>query len=164
MMTQLITVVATLALLGSALIAGVFFAFSSFVMKALAALPSASGIAAMQSINVVVINRSFLGTFFGTAILSLVIAGLALAGSQSPATLLFAGGAFFYFVGTFLVTVFGNVPLNNRLAAVSATDAASGDTWKHYLDRWTVWNHVRAVAAALAALLFILALLQHASS
>jgi len=35
--------------LGCGLIAGVFFAFSAFVMKALARLSSAEGIAAMQS-------------------------------------------------------------------------------------------------------------------
>jgi uncharacterized membrane protein len=43
---------ATLATaLGCGLVAGVFFAFSSFVMPALKRLPPAQGIAAMQSIN-----------------------------------------------------------------------------------------------------------------
>src|SRR5258705_6992637 len=43
--------------LGAGLVAGVFFAFSSFVMAALARLPPAQAIAAMQSINVTVVNR-----------------------------------------------------------------------------------------------------------
>jgi uncharacterized membrane protein len=47
-----------IALLGAAMIAGVFFAFSSFVMPALARLPAAGGISAMQSINVVVLMVS----------------------------------------------------------------------------------------------------------
>ena len=68
-MDQFIAVVGTMALLGSALVGGIFFAFSSFIMKALADVPSAEGIGAMQSINVVVINRSFLGAFSGTAVL-----------------------------------------------------------------------------------------------
>ena len=46
---------------GSGVVGGVFFAFSSFVMAALARRPAHEGIAAMQSINVVVLNRSFLG-------------------------------------------------------------------------------------------------------
>lgn len=54
------------ALIGSALIGGAFFAFSSFVMKALARLPFTEGIATMQSINIVVINPLFLGTFLVT--------------------------------------------------------------------------------------------------
>lgn len=57
------------AALGSGLIAGVFFAFSNFVMKALSRVPSAEGLAAMQSINVMVLNPLFLGVFMGTAAL-----------------------------------------------------------------------------------------------
>ena len=160
-MDQLIPVVGTMALLGSALVGGIFFAFSSFIMKALAGVPSAEGIGAMQSINVVVINPSFLGAFFGTAVLSLVAGGLALANWGSPSASFFLGGALFYLVGTILVTMLGNVPLNNQLAAVSATDPGTRKVWEHYLDRWTMWNHVRTAAAMAAALLYSLGLMQN---
>ena len=160
-MNQLLPIVGTTALFGSALIGGVFFAFSSFVMKALARVPSSEGIAAMQSINVVVINPSFLGAFMGTAVLSLGVVGLALVRWSHPSAMLFLGGAVFYVVGTFLVTMFGNVPLNDQLAAVSATDPATRDVWDHYLDRWTMWNHVRTVAAMVAALLYTMGLMQN---
>jgi len=155
-MDQLIPIVGTMALVG-----GIFFAFSSFIMKALAGVPSAEGIGAMQSINVVVINPWFLGAFFGTAVLSLVAGGLALAGWGSPSASLFLGGTLFYLVGTILVTMLGNVPLNNQLAAVSATDTAARDVWEHYLGRWTMWNHVRTAAAMVAALLYTLGLMQN---
>ena len=69
-MNLLTTAAVIAALLGTALIGGVFFAFSSFVMKALARVPSPEGIAAMQSINVTVLNASFLGAFMGTAVVS----------------------------------------------------------------------------------------------
>ena len=59
--------------LGCGLIAGFFFAFSVSVMKALGKIPPAQGIAAMQSINVVVINPVFLGVFMGTAVACLVV-------------------------------------------------------------------------------------------
>ena len=160
-MDQLIPVVGTMALLGSALVGGIFFAFSSFIMKALAAVPSAEGIGAMQLINVVVINPSFLGAFFGTAVLSLVAGGLALAGWGTPSASYLLGGALFYLVGNILVTMFGNVPLNNQLAAVSATDPGAHEVWKHYLDRWVMWNNVRTAAAMVAALLYTLGLMQN---
>ncbi len=159
-MNLLMLIMGIVALLGSALIGGVFFTFSSFVMKALARVPSANGIAAMQSINVVVINPSFVGAFMGTAVLSLGIIGFALTRGSDPAALFFLGGAVSYFTGTFLVTMFGNVQLNNQLAAVSATDPAASDVWNHYLERWTMWNTVRTVAAMVAALLFCLGLLR----
>ena len=160
-MNQLITIVGMTALLGSALVGGIFFGFSSFIMKALAGVPSAEGIGAMQSINVVVINPSFMGTFFGTALLSLVAGGLALSDWGSPSASFFLGGALFYLVGTILVTVLGNVPLNDQLAAVSATDPAARDVWQHYLGRWTMWNHIRTAAAMIAALLYSLGLMQN---
>jgi len=134
-MNQLIPIMGATALLGSALIGGVFFAFSSFVMKALARVPSSEGIAAMQSINVVVINPSFLAAFIGTAVLSLGVIGVALLRWSHPSAIFFLGGAVCYIVGTFLVTMFGNVPLNNRLATASATDPATRDMWDDYLDR-----------------------------
>ena len=141
-------------MLGSALVGGVFFAFSSFVMKALARLPSSEGIAAMQSINIVVINPSFLGAFMGTAVLSIGIVGFALLRWSHPSTLFFLGGAICYVGGTFVVTMLGNVPLNDQLAAVFATDPDAAKLWGHYLDRWTMWNHVRTLAAFVAALLY----------
>ena len=155
------SIVGTTALLGSALVGGIFFVFSSFVMKALARVPPAEGIAAMQSINVVVINPSFLGAFMGTAALSLGAAGLALADWGRPSAAFFLGGAISYLLGTFLVTMLGNVPLNDQLAAVSATDPGALDVWKLYLGRWTMWNHVRTAAALAAALLYGLGIMQN---
>ena len=76
----------------------------------------------------------------------------------------FLGGALFYLVGAFLVTGLGNVPLNDQLAAVSATDPAALDVWQHYLSRWTTWNHVRTAAAMVAALLYTLGLMQNGST
>ncbi len=163
-MSSLIPLVGTIALLGSALVGGVFFAFSSFVMKALAHLPSSEGIAAMQSINIAVINRSFLGAFLGTALLSLGVVALVLVSRSHPSVIFFLGGATLYFAGTFLVTIFGNIPLNDQLAVVSATDPAADKLWEHYLNRWTMWNHVRTTAAMLAALLYSLGLMQNSGT
>ena len=154
------TASAVLALLGSALIAGVFFAFSSFIMKALARVPSHEGIAAMKSINVVVLNRSFLGVFIGTTAISLLVAVLAIMTWGAPSAPYFLAGVLLYVVGTFLVTGLGNVPLNDRLAAVAETDPTAVAVWEHYLDRWTRLNTIRTVAAAAAALMFTLGLMQ----
>lgn len=163
-MSSVTTVTAILALIGSGIVGGVFFAFSSFVMKALARMPAPEGIAAMQSINVVVINPSFLGAFMGTALLSVAVVVLvSQAGSHSSAMFLI-GGATFYLAGTFLVTIFGNVPMNDQLAAVSAADPGAVELWNHYLDRWTMWNHLRTAAATVAALFYALGLMQNAAA
>lgn len=152
------------SLLGSALVGGIFFAFSSFIMKALKRIPSVEGIRAMQSINLTVINPTFLGLYMGTTLLSLTLMAAVVLGytAESFEALphWFLIGAIHYFVGTFLVTLAGNVPLNNRLAKANAANADSLRQWKTYLQRWTLYNHIRASAATIAAFCFTMGLLQ----
>jgi uncharacterized membrane protein len=149
-----------LAALGSGLIAGVFFAFSAFVMTALGRLPPDGGIAAMQAINIAVINPWFFAAFFGTAALCLVLAVASLfRWGEAGAIFLLAGGLL-YLVGTMLVTLRLNVPLNDALAAAERASAEAVSLWTRYLTEWTRWNHVRTVASLAAAASFILALIK----
>ncbi len=154
---------AVATLLGSALIGGVFFAFSTFIMKALGRLTPAAGITAMQSINIVVLNPRFLGMFMGTTALSVLVGAHSAIHWQAPSSPWFLAGAAFYFVGTFLVTGLGNVPLNNRLAGLSTADPAAARFWEHYLDRWTFLNTVRTTGAMIAAALFATGLIVQSS-
>lgn len=157
-MSPWIYVLVIAAILGSALIGGIFFAFSTFIMKALGRVPSAEGIRAMQSINVVVINPLVMGALFGTTILSVMIAVLVAGGWAGALPHWFLVGAIHYVVGTFLVTALGNVPLNNRLEEISPEEGEQ--LWSHYLSRWTFWNHIRTATAMIAAFCFIMGLLK----
>lgn len=147
-----------LSALGCGLMAGFFFAFSAAVMKTLARLPPAHGIAAMQSINVTVINPLFLAAFLGTAVTCAVAAIAALASRHERGSVYLVAGGLFYLAGTFLVTIACNVPRNNALAAVDPSSAAGATLWAGYLAGWTAWNHVRAAAALGAAALLTLGL------
>jgi uncharacterized membrane protein len=157
-MYQTLIVATFAAALGAGLIAGTFFAFSVFVIAALGRLPAAQGIAAMQSINVVVINPVFLGVFIGTAVLSLALLVAAFFGWPSTRAIYLAAGAVLYVGGCFLVTMLLNVPLNDALAAVNAESAEGAKLWARYLSDWTMWNTVRTVASLAATACFILAL------
>ena len=99
-----------------------------------------------------------------TALLGSALVGFALLSRNQPSTLFFIGGAICYVGGTFLVTMLGNVPLNDQLAAVPATDPDAAKLWGHYLDRWTMWNHVRTLAAFVAALLYAAGLVSNGVS
>jgi uncharacterized membrane protein len=144
--------------LGCGLIAGVFFTFSAFVMKSLARLPPAQGIAAMQSINVVVINALFMAAFLGTALACVVLAVSSLIRWHQPGAAYLFVGSLLYLVGTILVTIVFNVPRNDALAAVDPTSADGARLWADYNVRWTAWNHVRTAAALAAAASFTIAL------
>ena len=156
-MNSLALLTGIIALLGSALIAGVFFAFSNFIMGALGRLDAGTGMAAMQSINVVVLNPVFLGIFSGTAVVSIVSAGLAAAAWGLGPALWFVLGALLYCLGTFFLTGIGNVPLNNQLGA--ASDPESGHLGQRYQHRWTRLNTIRTIAAVAAAAAFVTGIL-----
>jgi len=150
---------ATLAsALGCGLIAGVFFAFSTFVMPALKRLPPAHSIAAMQSINKLAITPAFMTALFGTAVACLgMVAWDAISSSERPATLVLAGAAL-YIVGTIRVTIACNVPLNDRLATLHPQGADAAGHWDEYVTKWTAWNHLRAAASLAAAATLTIAL------
>jgi uncharacterized membrane protein len=149
--------------LGSGLVAGIFFAFSTFIMRALARLPPVQGIAAMQAINVDVLNRWFFAVFFGTALCCLVLAVSSFFRWHKPDAIYLLAGSLLYLVGTILVTILFNVPLNDGLAAVDPTSDGTGRVWTTYVRNWTAWNHVRTAAALAAAASFSVALC-HAGS
>jgi uncharacterized membrane protein len=137
--------------LGCGLSAGALFAFSSFVMRALARLPAPQGIAGMNSINVVAVTPVFMTALFGTGLLCIALAAWALVGwhgSFSP--YLVAGGAV-YVIGVPGVTMAFNVPRNDALARVDPADAQADHYWRRYVSEWTAWNHVRVLAGIAAA-------------
>ncbi|MCI0388759.1 MAG: DUF1772 domain-containing protein [Acidobacteria bacterium] len=146
------------AALGCGLIAGFFFAFSVGVMKALARLPPGEGIAAMQSINVAVLNPWFLGAFMGTAAICALVVIISLMRWRDPGAGYSLVGGMLYLLGSLIVTMLFNVPKNNELAAVTPADPASANLWASYLTNWTAWNHVRAVASLAAMVSLIIAL------
>lgn len=143
----MLTGLAFLSCIGAGTVGGVFFAFSAFVMAALVQLPASQGAAAMQRINVVVLNPLFLGLFLGTALLS---AGCALAAFFPWSTARSAwvlAAALLYLVGSLAVTIAFNVPRNEALARMSSESGDAAGYWPRYVREWTKWNHVRTLAS-----------------
>ena len=157
-MSGVLYIATVLTALGCGLIAGAFFAFSSFVMPALKRLPAAQGIAAMQSINILAVTPVFMTALFGTGATCLGLVGwAAISWGGLAAALMIAGGAA-YLVGAIGVTIACNVPLNDRLATLHPQDAEAAGRWDDFLTKWTAWNHLRTVAALTTAALLTIAL------
>jgi len=144
--------------IGCGLMAGVYFAFSTFIMTSLGRLDQAAGIAAMNAINVDIVRSLFMPLFLGTTLAgaALVVTG-ALRFSEPGAMSMIAGGCL-YVIGMFVVTVVFNVPLNDALAAVKPSAPEAGEVWAAYLKDWVFWNHVRTVASVGGCALSIVAL------
>lgn len=130
-----ITLIAAAA---SGLMAGLFFSFSVAVMPGLADLPAGHARDAMRRINVRIQNPVFLLVFAG----NVVLCGIEVFQGR-------IAGGLLYIVGSFLLTMVVNVPMNNRL---ERTDDAY---WPEYLRRWTIWNHVRGLACLASTVILL---------
>jgi uncharacterized membrane protein len=145
-------------ILGTGLVAGVFCGFSTFVMRGLAALPPAQGVAAMNAINVAAVRPAFMALFAGSAVLSALIAVVTFVVWPGEGKVELLLGSALYLIGSFGLTIVANVPRNERLAGLTPGGPEADGYWPVYVREWTLWNHVRTVASAAASLVYLLAL------
>ncbi|MEX1297323.1 MAG: anthrone oxygenase family protein [Candidatus Limnocylindrales bacterium] len=145
----------SLAIVGAGLNGGIYFTFSTFTMNALRRLPPARAASAMQAVNVEAVRPAFMSLFFGTAVLGILLYGLALVDFAGARSVLSIIGASLY-LSSIVVTAAYNVPLNDRLAAVDPSTPVGGRTWDEYQRRWTRGNHLR-VAVCVASMVVLLA-------
>ena len=107
----------------TALAAGLLYAFSVSVNIGLGRLPDRAYITAMQSINSAIQNPLFFIIFMG-AFLLLPVCAWALYRIQAPAFPFFLTAAVIFWVAVFGVTMLGNIPLNQALAAFDVGNAS----------------------------------------
>lgn len=134
-----------------ALVSGVFLGFSDFIMRSLRVSSPRAGIEAMQQINREVLSSAFVFSLIALTPVSLGLMAYAWFALGGPAQGWFIAGGAVYVVGTFLVTLFGNVPMNRRLDALAVDGPETEAYWAHYAVTWTRWNHVRTAASALSS-------------
>ena len=155
---QHILIIAVFAAVGCGLMAGLFFAFSNFVMKALLHQPTESGVRTMQAISAFIQNPIFFVLFFGTNLAAAILAITAVFRLAEPGVELQLAGAALCLVGTFAVTVLVHIPLNNRLAQIHPTSEEMTLFWAFYVAKWSKWNHVRTITAMAATALLVVAI------
>lgn len=157
MIDGIFTVLVLATILGTAVMAGMFFAFSVFVMQGLDRLPPDQSITSMQSINGAVGTPLFLLAFVGTAVSSLILAVASLVMIGETDAPLVLTGSLLYLAGGFVVTVRYHVPRNNAIDRTDPTGPDAPERWSRYFTEWTRANHVRTVACLAATAALVLA-------
>jgi uncharacterized membrane protein len=160
MIDHLLPVATILAVLGSGLIAGSFFAFAAYLLPALSRLPAPNGIAAMQAVIAAIKGPLFLAVFFGTAALAGLLGLAAPLKWGEPGAFSLLIGSLLYLNLPFGVTLMKNLPLNTRLSAMKPDSAEGKRFWEEFRATWGLWNHVRWIGALGAAAAFTLALIE----
>lgn len=143
--------------LWSAIVAGNFSAFSEFIMSALKKTEPAGGIEAMQHINREVIKTQFVAGILSIAVFSILFALYSLTVFEGAALVTLILACLIYVPSVFLVTMLGNVPMNNRLDSVDHTSVEAQNYWIEYRAKWTRLNHFRSLGSTLTSGLYIVA-------
>ena len=143
--------------LWSAIVGGTFAAFSEFIMSALRKTQPAGGIEAMQHINRDVIRTQFVAGILSIGFFSTVFAlyGLFVFEGEALVTLVLA--PLVYVPSVFLMTMLGNVPMNDALARLDHDSLDARIYWEKYTRRWTRLNHARSFGSILTAGLYLIA-------
>jgi uncharacterized membrane protein len=144
------------AAIGAGITAGVYFAFSTFIMTGLRRLSHAQSIAAMNAINKAAPNPLFMLALFGTAIACVVLAVHGLRNRDAATGWLILGCALY--IISALVTVVYHIPHNDALMTVDPNATGAGTTWSHFVTPWLAWNHVRTVTSLAGTVSLVLAL------
>jgi uncharacterized membrane protein len=144
---------------GAGISAGVFFAFSTFIMRALNRTPTPVAVTAMQAINVAAPNPLFMTALLGTGAGCGVLIVLAIIDWGEPAAVWVVVGAALYLV-SIVLTITYHVPRNDALALVDPAGPTAAEQWRHFVSGWVPWNHVRTLTSAAGAALLVVALLR----
>ncbi|GAB5390244.1 MAG: DUF1772 domain-containing protein [Alphaproteobacteria bacterium] len=143
--------------LWSAIVGGVFSAFSEFIMAALRRSSPAVGIEAMQQINRTVLRTQFVAGIIVIAPASVLLAIYAVIALEGSAIMALMLAPAVYLPTVFLMTIFGNVPMNNKLDRLDAHTEEAATYWSEYNYRWTRLNHLRSIGSIVTAVIYLAA-------
>ena len=155
-MTNIILIITATA---TGLIAGLFYAYSCSVNIGLGRLPDKEYIAAMQSINIAILNPLFFVSFLGTLLLLPLSTYLNFEQPLSTRFLLLLAAAIIYAIGVFGVTMLGNVPLNDALAGFDLEHASVKSIYEQRIrfeQPWLFLHQVRTIASVVCLILVII--------
>jgi uncharacterized membrane protein len=143
--------------LWSAIIGGIFSAFSEFIMSALLKTEAAGGMEAMQHINRDVIRSQFVAGILSIAVFSTLFSFYSIAVFEGAALAALILAPLVYLPSVFLMTIFGNVPMNNKLDGLDPASPEGHRYWQEYARKWTRLNHARSIGSVLTAGLYTIA-------
>lgn len=151
------------AVILTGLSAGLFYAWSVSVIPGTRRIPDLTYLETMQSINRAILNPAFFLIFFGSVLL-LGISGIYEYNANKLVFGFIVSAAITYLVGTFGVTAFGNVPLNNQLDAIRTADLGidkMAEFREFYETKWNRLHTMRTLFAVLSFVLVVIAIFIH---
>lgn len=145
----------------TALITGLFYAYSVSVNIGLHRLPDTEYLRAMQNINRAILNPWFFISFIGTLVVLPICTWLLYRDGHTAAFYGLLAASLVYLIGTFGVTALGNVPLNEALDKFDIKAASIQDIKAqriHFEMPWNRLHTIRTIASFVAFALVLISL------
>ena len=155
---KLIVLIAGIVLTG--LTAGLCFTWSNAITPGIGRLNDLGYLQAFQQMNRAIINPTFVVVFFGPVLLHIINVILFRSAPRELLILLIASGVL-YIVGLFLVTIFGNVPLNEILDKTDLITASAGELSElreRFEARWNSLHLTRTITTLLSFIMLTISL------
>lgn len=146
------TLVLLLSAVSTALIGGLFYAYSCSVLPGLTRLSDLSFLQAMQAINRAILNPLFFISFMGTLILLPVCTWSFYEKNPSLTFYLLLAATLLYAGGVFLVTMVGNVPLNDLLDGASLEKMSASELSalrNKFEPAWNLYHRIRTIISCI---------------
>jgi len=150
------------AILFTGLLAGLFYGYDCSVIKGIGNLQNEVYLQSFQSINKAIQNPYFFTSFIGSLLVLPVVSWLNYTNSHAIPFYLLLSASLVYFIGVFGVTIFCNVPLNERLANFHISSATKSELTamrKLFETTWNKYHTIRTVSSIISFGMTILSLL-----
>ncbi|MFD2725692.1 anthrone oxygenase family protein [Hyunsoonleella rubra] len=141
----------------NALSSGFFFTWSVSVILGTKKVGNLTYLETMQNINKEILNPIFFIVFFGSLISLIIVTCLEF--NNKPLFWLTLASTIIYLVGTFGVTAFGNVPLNNALEAlnINSLSVLELENFRtNYENTWNWYHNIRTVSGLISFILLLI--------
>jgi len=143
----------------NALSTGFFFAWSVSVILGMKKVSDFTYFETMQNINREILNPAFFIIFFGSLITLMITTYLQF--NNKPVFWLVLSSAIIYLIGTFGITAFGNVPLNNELDALNITKFGLLELKNfrtYYESTWNQYHNIRTISSMISFIILLISI------
>jgi uncharacterized membrane protein len=150
------------AILSTGLMAGIFFTWSNAVKPGIGKLGDLEYLTALQSMNRVILNIPFKVVFVFSIISVALVPVFYIDLFPKKIFWLYIFTFIIYWVGVFGVTVFANIPLNEKLDKTNLESISTKQIEELRTSielKWNNFNLIRAVCSAIIFLLLIISLI-----
>ncbi|WP_108866336.1 DUF1772 domain-containing protein [Aquimarina aquimarini] len=158
-MIRIETIILMIAIVSTGGMTGIFFTWSNAVKPGIGKLTDLEYLKALQSMNRVILNTTFRIIFISAVIAVALLPIVYFKTYPNPMFWVLIIAFLIYWIGVFVVTFLGNIPLNRKLEDTDLVTITAHNAKKLRTAieaRWNYRNLVRTISSSITFLLLVI--------